>query len=77
VLLNGTRLPVKAFQDYVDLYLGPKGGAVPRIYEKVNDRWEIVISTTEGQVNQAGAAAAARAAGPAAEAEAAEAAEGC
>ncbi len=52
VLLNGTKLPVKAFQDYVDLYLGPKDNAVPRVYEKVNDRWEIVVSTTEGQFNQ-------------------------
>lgn len=52
VLLNGSRLPVKAFQDYVELYLGPKDNSVPRIYEKVNDRWEIVISTTEGQFNQ-------------------------
>ena len=52
MLLNGTKLPVKAFQDYVDLYLGPKDNAVPRVYEKVNDRWEIVVSTTEGQFNQ-------------------------
>jgi hypothetical protein len=52
VLLNGSRLPVKAFQDYVELYVGPKDNGVPRIYEKVNDRWEIVISTTEGQFNQ-------------------------
>lgn len=38
--LNGEKLPVKAFQDYCDLYLGPKDATgVPRVYERVNDRW--------------------------------------
>ena len=54
VLLNGTRIGVKSFQDYVDLYLGPKENGVPRIYERVNDRWEICISTTDGQFQQVG-----------------------
>lgn len=52
VYLNGTRLPVKTFQEYVEQYLGPKDNGVPRIYERVNDRWEICISTTEGQFQQ-------------------------
>lgn len=26
-------------QDYCDLYLGPKDSGVPRVYERVNDRW--------------------------------------
>lgn len=39
VYLNGVRLPVKSFQDYCELYLGPKDAAgVPRVYERVNDR---------------------------------------
>ena len=50
--LNGQRLPIKSFQEYVDQYLGPKENGVPRIYERFSDRWEVCISTTEGQVQQ-------------------------
>ncbi|WIA35043.1 hypothetical protein OEZ86_003534 [Tetradesmus obliquus] len=52
VYLNGSRLPIKSFADYCDLYLGPKENGVPRIHERVNDRWEIVISATDGQFQQ-------------------------
>ncbi|GAB4817907.1 hypothetical protein N2152v2_004953 [Parachlorella kessleri] len=52
VYLNGKKVPVKSFQDYVDLYLGPKDTGVPRVYERINDRWEVCISTTDGQLNQ-------------------------
>ena len=43
VYLNGARLPVKGFSDYVDLYLGAKDapGATPRVTERVTDRWEV------------------------------------
>lgn len=54
VYYNGARIPVKDFQSYIDLYLGPKSGegAVPRIYEKVSDRWEVCIAASDGQPNQ-------------------------
>ncbi|GAX77591.1 hypothetical protein CEUSTIGMA_g5035.t1 [Chlamydomonas eustigma] len=52
VFLNGLRLPVKNFSDYVDMYLGPKENGVPRIYERFSDRWEVCVSTTEGQFQQ-------------------------
>lgn len=52
VYLNDLRLPIKQFQDYVDLYLGPKENGVPRIYERVNERWELCISPTDGQFQQ-------------------------
>lgn len=52
VYLNGTRLPVKSFADYCDLYLGPKENGVPRIHERITDRWEICISATDGQFQQ-------------------------
>ncbi|KAI9169979.1 hypothetical protein LWI28_020463 [Acer negundo] len=48
VELNGQRVPVKSFEDYVDLY--PKSNA--RFHEKVNDRWEICVSLSEGQFQQ-------------------------
>ena len=54
VFYNGQRIKVKSFQEYVELYLGPKdaGGAPPRVYERISDRWEVCIATTEGQFNQ-------------------------
>ncbi|CAL5367065.1 unnamed protein product [Camellia sinensis] len=55
--LNGQRIPVKSFLDYVNLYLQSASkarlDALPRIAEKVNDRWEICVSLTEGQFQQA------------------------
>lgn len=52
VYYNGQRIPVKNFQDYVNLYLGPKDNGVQRVYEKIGDRWEICISPTDGQFQQ-------------------------
>ena len=50
MLLNGQRLPIKSFKDYVDLYVKDK--EAPRVHEKVNDRWEICICASEGQFQQ-------------------------
>ncbi|KAK9128716.1 hypothetical protein Syun_017513 [Stephania yunnanensis] len=54
--LNGQRVPVKSFLDYVNLYLKSAGKSrpepLPRIAEKVNDRWEICVSVSEGQFQQ-------------------------
>ncbi|KAL5543375.1 hypothetical protein UlMin_007159 [Ulmus minor] len=56
VELNGRRVPVKSFQDYVDLYLNSakknKDINLPRIVEKVNDRWEVCVSLSDGQFQQ-------------------------
>jgi DNA topoisomerase-2 len=52
VFYNGQRLKVKTFQEYVDLYLGPKEGGSKRVYERISDRWEVCIAPTEGQFNQ-------------------------
>ena len=40
VYLDGDQLPIKSFQDYVNLYIGKPSddNAVSRVYEKVNDR---------------------------------------
>jgi DNA topoisomerase-2 len=48
--LNSKRLPIKGFKDYCDLYLkgfGLENQAVPRVHEKVSDRWEIVVSLSD------------------------------
>ncbi|KAI3983053.1 hypothetical protein MKX01_035334 [Papaver californicum] len=56
VELNGERIPVKSFVDYVNLYLQSaaknRPEPPPRITEKVNDRWEICVSLSEGQFQQ-------------------------
>ncbi|GKC98913.1 DNA topoisomerase 2 [Tanacetum coccineum] len=39
------------FEDYVKLYLGTSTDTT-RIYEKVNDRWEVCVSLTEGHFEQ-------------------------
>jgi len=41
VKYNGDIVPVKHFQQYVDLYIGTKSDT-PRIYEEANQRWEYV-----------------------------------
>jgi len=51
VFLNGERLPIKTFQEYVGLYIGNKDA--PRVYERVNDRWEVCVLASEGQFHQA------------------------
>ncbi|XP_030493385.2 DNA topoisomerase 2 isoform X1 [Cannabis sativa] len=55
VELDGNRVPVKSFLDYVDLYLrtAQKSDAtIPRITERVNDRWEVCVSLSDGQFQQ-------------------------
>ena len=46
VKYNGEIIPVKHFQQYVDLYIGAKNAdiLVPRIYEEANERWEYVVA---------------------------------
>ncbi|XP_027113751.1 DNA topoisomerase 2 [Coffea eugenioides] len=56
VELNGQRVPVKSFSDYCDLYLQSaaktRPDPLPRIVEKVNERWEVCASLSEGQFQQ-------------------------
>ncbi|PPR98423.1 hypothetical protein GOBAR_AA22235 [Gossypium barbadense] len=56
VELNGKRIAVKSFLDYVNLYLSAasknKSEPLPRISEKVNARWEVCVSLSEGQFQQ-------------------------
>ena len=46
VFLNGDRLKIKGFSDYVDLYLEGRENA-PKIMEKVNDRWEVCVTISD------------------------------
>nr|XP_043611251.1 DNA topoisomerase 2 [Erigeron canadensis] len=51
VELDGKRVPPKTFEDYVKLYLQSSTETL-RLYEKVNDRWEICISMADGHFEQ-------------------------
>eukprot|EP00927_Polykrikos_kofoidii_P014494 TRINITY_DN16362_c0_g1_i1.p1 TRINITY_DN16362_c0_g1~~TRINITY_DN16362_c0_g1_i1.p1 ORF type:complete len:1658 (-),score=351.35 TRINITY_DN16362_c0_g1_i1:129-5102(-) len=51
VILNGKQLPITCFQDYVQLYLGNEESQ-PCISERVNDRWEVAFSVSEGAFQQ-------------------------
>ena len=42
VSLNGTKIAVKEFEDYINLYIGNKT-ETKRVYAKVNDRWEVAV----------------------------------
>ena len=43
VSLNGTVVPVRNFQQYIDLYIGAKDAA-KRVYEMPDDRWEYAVA---------------------------------
>ena len=45
---NGKIIPVKNFQNYIDLYIGSKT-ETPRIYENPNERWEYAIALSPTQ----------------------------
>uniref|UniRef100_A0A182VUE5 DNA topoisomerase 2 n=1 Tax=Anopheles minimus TaxID=112268 RepID=A0A182VUE5_9DIPT len=51
VFLNGQRVPVKTFKDYIDLFLKDTtdevGGQVKVCYEAVNERWEVAVVISE------------------------------
>ncbi|XP_034271655.1 DNA topoisomerase 2-alpha isoform X1 [Pantherophis guttatus] len=51
VFLNGKKLPVKGFRNYVDMYIKDKvdetGNALKVIHEEVNDRWEVCLTMSE------------------------------
>ncbi|XP_041986182.1 DNA topoisomerase 2 [Aricia agestis] len=56
VYLNGERLKINKFKDYVDLYIKGKedenGHPLKVIYEKVNDRWEVAFTLSDGDFQQ-------------------------
>jgi DNA topoisomerase-2 len=45
VKYNSSIIPIKNFQNYVDLYIGDKT-ASPRVYEIANERWEYAVALT-------------------------------
>lgn len=47
VFLNDAPVAVKEFKDYVELYFD--NAEQPKIYDKCGDRWEYVVTTSDGQ----------------------------
>ena len=43
---NGTTVPIKNFQQYIDLYIGGKDDS-KRIYEQTDERWEYAVSLSQ------------------------------
>eukprot|EP00127_Corallochytrium_limacisporum_P004359 Clim_evm42s158 gene=Clim_evmTU42s158 len=52
VYLNGEKLPVKGFKDYARMYIETRGTENPIIHAKLGERWEVVLSLSEGQFEQ-------------------------
>jgi DNA topoisomerase-2 len=46
VKYNDKLIPIKNFQQYIDMYIGDKSGA-PRVYEENGDRWEYAVALTK------------------------------
>eukprot|EP00041_Stephanoeca_diplocostata_P032247 m.1029066 g.1029066 ORF g.1029066 m.1029066 type:complete len:1509 (-) comp24112_c0_seq1:111-4637(-) len=52
VSLNGTRLPIKTFKDYVEKILENREGDFPVVHEVINDRWEVCMTVSTNGFQQ-------------------------
>ena len=48
VFFNDIKLDCKTFEKYVDYYIGDKA-STPRCYEKVNDKWEVIVTLSPNE----------------------------
>lgn len=49
VKLNGKSIDIKNFSTYVDLYLQTEENkTLPKIFDKPQDRWEVIASISDG-----------------------------
>lgn len=48
VYFNDELIPVKTFQQYIDMYIEPEDSysTIPKVYESNNPRWEYIVSLT-------------------------------
>lgn len=51
VHFNGKKLETKTFEKYVDIFIGSKTDQL-RVYEKIDDRWEVVAACNDGGFEQ-------------------------
>ncbi|EMR11038.1 hypothetical protein PNEG_00635 [Pneumocystis murina B123] len=56
VFLNGERIKIKSFKQYIEMYLNSNGSEDNTkpliIHDIVNDRWEVAFTVSDGQFNQ-------------------------
>ena len=56
VYLNGTRIPIKGFKDYVDMYLKDQtdetGQAIKCHYESCGERWQVAVAPSSDGFQQ-------------------------
>lgn len=54
VYLNGTRVPVRSFKEYVEMFTQDDDSdePVPVVHEVVNDRWEVCVTASEWGFDQ-------------------------
>nr|NVI79300.1 topoisomerase 2 [Cucujiformia] len=56
VFLNGSRVPVKTFKDYIDLYIKDKEemilGPLKIVHEQANERWEVGLTISDDGFQQ-------------------------
>lgn len=53
IWLNGKKIKVSSFQDYINLYKFEESHRYPKIHEVINNRWEVVVTVSESQFMQA------------------------
>lgn len=51
VYLNGEKIPIKSFKDYVNLY-SQDAHESEIYYERLNERWEVAVGPSDGQLSQ-------------------------
>ncbi|KAJ3321673.1 DNA topoisomerase 2 [Boothiomyces sp. JEL0866] len=55
VYLNDTRIKMRDFKEYIELYVNSANEQPtkpPIVYERINDRWEVGFTLSDGQFNQ-------------------------
>eukprot|EP00930_Biecheleria_cincta_P055333 TRINITY_DN41660_c0_g1_i1.p1 TRINITY_DN41660_c0_g1~~TRINITY_DN41660_c0_g1_i1.p1 ORF type:complete len:1305 (-),score=290.22 TRINITY_DN41660_c0_g1_i1:447-4361(-) len=50
IFLNGKKIGINSFKDYVQLYTGSED--VEIVHERVNERWEVAMTVSDGQFKQ-------------------------
>lgn len=49
--LNGEKLPIKNFKEYIDLYIkennDDSGAPLKIVYENVSERWEVAVTLSD------------------------------
>ena len=56
VFLNGKKIAIKGFKDYVDLFIKGKedetGAPLKQVYENCNERWEVAVAVSDNGFQQ-------------------------